>query len=148
MSRTYTPKEQAIIDGWGMYWGELSDFEQEFALRNNGFVPNLIGERHNGGHWYFKGKTATGEMTVSVSVIGNKPCIRPLTLNFLETNNNWYRVDEKLPEHGESVMCFDEGEVYRDCVYYKSVDRFIDNQSEQINPSHWRYDPLPPDPIY
>lgn len=155
VSRTYTPKEQAIIDGWGMYWSDLSEYEQGFALKNNGFIENINGEKRfeilspNGRYaWFFKGNHPNTSIQVSITTIFDKPCIRPVTLIALETNNGWYRVDEKTPSHGESITCFEDGEVYRDCVYYKNVDRFLDNQSETINPTHWRYDPMPPDPIY
>ncbi|MGV0964927.1 hypothetical protein [Empedobacter falsenii] len=125
-------KEEKIKEAWGEYWNKLPNEVQEKALKNNGFVSQ-----------YFEDLLTIDKRERKLFEI------RPKSLQGIETNNGWVKVESEddLPKEEGFYLVFNK--------IHKAIEVDYINYDNESHEERWiefnsHYQPIekPKQPIY
>lgn len=123
-------KEEKIKESWGENWSKISKENQKKALKNNGFVSQ-----------YFEDLLTIDKRERKLFEI------RPKSLQGIETNNGWVKVESEddLPKEKCDLLVYPEFE--NQFVFHFYNDKKC---KEVLMQNHTHYQPIekPKPPIY
>lgn len=133
-------KELKIKEAWITEIGEEKFKEVAGAIDDKGALNA----------WRFSPKSV-GAIHIQIVDKGDKHyTYRPKSLQGIEDNNSWNRIDEVgLPSECGDVIVYDDGEQI-DCFYWYNDECFTRTADPSIFviPTHWRKKEQLPNPIY
>lgn len=123
-------KEEKIKEAWGENWSKISKENQKKALKNNGFVSQ-----------YFEDLLTIDKRERKLFEI------RPKSLQGIETNNGWVKIESEddLPKEKCDLLVYPEFE--NQFVFHFYNDKKC---KEVLMQNHTHYQPIekPKPPIY
>ena len=126
-AKVFLSKEEIIKEAWGECWNKLPKEAKEKALKNNGFVSQ-----------YFEDLLTIDKRERKLFEI------RPKSLQGIENNNGWIKIEEGLPkEQGVYHINYSDGVISSRYFHPKHND-----WKDYPNATHYQPIEKPKPPIY
>lgn len=139
-------KEEAIQEAYGEYWDELPLETQKEALENNGWINKYYLSIE------FRNQNYNECKQIDI-VTGQSWAYRPKSLQGIENNNEWIRIESELDKPKEDCDCYFK--TYSEEIflgqYVKDLDNFrnvLYNKLHYGDVSHYKPIEKPKPPIY